>query len=429
VVFAELTLAHGKGNWRLFVVLCALPCFVSVILGWLYVPESVRWLVSVGRTDEALEILREAARINKLTASIPLTEGDGDHSEHLDDNNADIDDVVDYIFPSSAQLISDEDHSAEGSASYADLLKPQWRGIILRLWGAWLGFGMGYYGAIMSVTKVFDSEGPEEAEGSDFYNMTYNSSTMALTDNTTVTKVTEANDFDYSAIFISSSAELIGTTLVIALIDRVGRIPAQVFGYGAAGIAIFLLCTIASTHPSDAARSDRLELVALGFLLRALDMAATCTSWVSTAEVLPTEVRSTGHSSANAMARIGAFFSPFLVDTVSLETLGIVMLFVHWFTAAMVFGLPETKGAHMGGHGGGSGSVSGEEPENDAWQDAFNEDNRQSPPPDDEGDGIFVIDDDEDYHEQGDRAGVGEGPQIHIIPDYRERVAKSLEIS
>ena len=108
IVFAELTLAHGKPNWRLFVVLCALPCFISILIGWLYVPESVRWLVSEGRNDEAVEILREAARVNKLTATTPLTsstQGDTDDEEHNDDNSHHED--VDYIFPLNTQLTSE----------------------------------------------------------------------------------------------------------------------------------------------------------------------------------------------------------------------------------------------------------------------------------------------------------------------------------
>ena len=36
-------------------------------------------------------------------------------------------------------------------------------------------------------------------------------------------------------------------------------------------------------------------------------------TWVSTAEIYTTEVRTTGHASANAMGRTGAFFSPYLV--------------------------------------------------------------------------------------------------------------------
>lgn len=387
IVFAELTLAHGKSNWRLFVILCALPCFVSIVIGWLYVPESVRWLVSEGRNDEALGILREAARVNKLTAATPLTQGDdnsrGDNSHHDGDD-------VDLIFPLNTQLVSEEDHSAENSASCSDLLKPQWRGTMIKLWGAWGGFGIAYYGSILSITKIFDDQAAPT------------NSTIAFASNNTTSLfategATQSTDFDYSAIFISSSAELLGTTFVIIMVDRVGRIPSQVVSYAAAGVCIFLMCTLADS--SDAAASERWELVGLGFLLRAFDMAATCTSWVMTAEVLSTEIRTTGHASANAVARLGAFFSPFLVNILDLRSLGIVMLAVHWFTAACVSQLPETKGGQMGGGGHATSEIVGASSADEIEGSNGDTNGRsglvQSEEKDehDEPDGLFVIDD------------------------------------
>lgn len=400
IVFAELTLAHGKANWRLFVTLCALPCFISIIIGWLYVPESVRWLISVGRNEEAVAILREAARVNHLTAVTPLTRSTIDgttatHTDNGDHNNLhteEEEDDVDLIFPLNTQLTSDEDHSSENSASCLDLLKPQWRGTILKLWGAWGGFGIAYYGSILSITKVFDEGGESEK----------NTTLAAIAETGNVTSFvalsaepSETTDFDYTAIFISSSAELLGTTFVILLVDRVGRIPTQVVSYALAGICIFMLCTLTS---STGAASDRWELVGLGFMLRALDMAATCTSWVMTAEVLSTEIRTTGHSSANAMARLGAFFSPFLVDVLPLKSLGLVMLVVHWFTAACVSLLPETKGMEMGGASGdGTGTVAdnnGSAANREML--ANNEDGGCEEP-----DALFVIDDDDNGVEFG----------------------------
>lgn len=370
IVFAEMTLAHGKPNWRLFVILCALPCFLSIIVGYLYVPESVRWLVSEGRNEEALEIMREAARVNKLTAATPLTQQQGETAE---DDNTPGEEEVDRIFPLGTQLTSDEDHSAENSCF--DLMKPQWRKMILYLWGLWGAFGLGYYGAILSVTKVFDSESDSTSLDEEMW------SNATRVDSEEVA----TTDFDYGAIFISSSAELVGTTMVIILVDRAGRIPSQVVSFALAGASIFMLCTLAGKDTGGAA-NDRWELVAMGFLLRALDMAATCTAWVMTAEILPTEIRSTGHASANAIARMGAFFSPFVVDILPLHALGGVMLVVHLFAAACVSQLPETKGASMGG-GGHTAQ------QHDAIADMPAHSDGEEP------DGLFVIDDEDDNGE------------------------------
>ena len=43
-------------------------------------------------------------------------------------------------------------------------------------------------------------------------------------------------------------------------------------------------------------------------------MAASSVTWLHTPEILATEVRGTGHSTCNAMARIGAGVCPFMVN-------------------------------------------------------------------------------------------------------------------
>ena len=132
-----------------------------------------------------------------------------------------------------------------------DLLKPAWIEITLRLWGAWGAFAFGYYGTILAINKVFAKEEANPHQSSD-----------------------SSYDFDYSAIFVSSAAELVGTTLVILVVDRVGRIPSQVCCYLGGGLSVFLLCACAE------AKADRLLLITLGFAARVFAMGATCVTWV-----------------------------------------------------------------------------------------------------------------------------------------------------
>ena len=74
-------------------------------------------------------------------------------------------------------------------------------------------------------------------------------------------------------------------------------------------------------------------------------------------------------------------FSPFLVDgSMSLRTIGFIMLGIHWFTAACIFQLPETKGSHMGGShevGGGNhhGRIQVPDDSEHLDDDDFGEDN------------------------------------------------------
>jgi hypothetical protein len=62
-------------SWQLFVVICAIPCLVSLCASIMYVPESPRWLIMKGRKEEALEILKRAAIINGVDPSSIFPEG------------------------------------------------------------------------------------------------------------------------------------------------------------------------------------------------------------------------------------------------------------------------------------------------------------------------------------------------------------------
>ncbi|XP_063362891.1 solute carrier family 22 member 6-like [Cydia amplana] len=56
-------IAWMEPYWRHLILIIYLPLFVFVIYFWI-APESVRWLISKGRYQEALDILKEAAEIN-----------------------------------------------------------------------------------------------------------------------------------------------------------------------------------------------------------------------------------------------------------------------------------------------------------------------------------------------------------------------------
>jgi MFS family permease len=213
--------SSSSSSWRSLVVLCALPSLVALVVGYLFVPESARWLCTEGRTDQALAILRSAATRNGLDATL--------------------------VFPPHVQL---QRQGREKHASIADLFQPAWMEITLRLWGTWGAFAFGYYGTILAINKVFAEPQSSSSQESSSYN------------------------FDYSAIFVSSAAELVGTTLVILVVDRIGRIPSQVVCYLGGGISVFLLCACAE------AGANRLLLIALGFAARVFAMGATCVTWV-----------------------------------------------------------------------------------------------------------------------------------------------------
>jgi MFS family permease len=283
-------------DWRIFVAACAIPCFVSTIFGLLYVPESPRWLLTRGDPQSALIILRDAAQRNG-------------HNP-------------DELFPIDTRLSYNH---VEESSNIVDLIRPKWRRTTLLLCAAWAGFAFVYYGSIYVVTLIF-AKTEQNEEGKATYS------------------------FDYEALFASASSEVAGTTLVILLIDRIGRTNTQVLSYVGGGISVLILCLLAT--PRDAhgnADTSRSVLMTFAFLSRLFFMGGTCSTWVSTAEILTTEVRTTGHSVANAVARVGGALCPFLVSkSTPYPIVGVCLCVISMITATACHHLPETKGRSMG---------------------------------------------------------------------------------
>jgi hypothetical protein len=182
--------------------------------------------------------------------------------------------------------------------------------------------GILYFGTIIVVTMVFASAGNDEPDqhGAESYS------------------------FDYWAIFTGASAEVAGTTLIILLVDWIGRIPSQALSFVGGGCSLLILCLLAGQE--DASRS---HLIMFSFLARMFFMSANCATWICTAEILTTDIRTTGHSAASAVARLSASLSPFvLMNATPNPVMGVVMFAISLSTATCVLNLPETKGLNMG---------------------------------------------------------------------------------
>jgi putative MFS transporter len=236
----------------------------------------------MGRKEEALEVLRDAAIRNGID--------------------------VEREFPQGMDLADEEKESAD----FRDLLSPRWRKLTLTLWAVWVGFAFCYFTIIMTITRIFDEE--DEDNGL---------------------------DFDYLAIFISSVSEFIGVAVAIALVDSVGRVKSLIVSFLIGGSSMLIVCMFNGVF-------SRMTIVAFSFLSRASEMAAACVTWIATAELLATNMRSTGHAAANSVARFGAFLTPFLVNEGSLRTVGIALICVSVTAATFASRLPETSGIELG---------------------------------------------------------------------------------
>jgi len=362
-----------EGSWRVFVMLCSLPSVLSTALGIFFVPESPRWLLTRGRHEKSLEILRRAAAKNGKDPYLAFPEGVRlvDHnnggtkmdataqfstSVHNGDNTDGIGDGIRRDGElqerrrqetQKFQIDTEGNESSEFAVAPAShrscpmCSNPKWRKISFLLGGQWYGLTFMYYGAIIAISIVFsnikfDDDDDDDSNGQDG----------------------QSFDFDYWALFISSSAEIAGLTLAISMVDRVGRVSTQVWTYSLGGFCLLLLGILDfyagkdvenGVDQGEAAVSERWHLILFAFLSRMFIMVATSVTWLHTAELLPTRFRATGHGLANALGRVGGITCPFIIsrDT-SLRTIGIVMFTVSIATSTFVKHLPETTGKALG---------------------------------------------------------------------------------
>jgi len=352
-----------EGSWRAFVILCSLPSVVSTALGIYFVPESPRWLLTRGEHEKSLEILRRAAAKNgkdpfltfpenvrlvdhntgaKKTLvdagfSKPVTVNDESHGVGDGIHRAG---TVHEIRQQNKKLNTDENchqfSSAKSNLRWCVMCSnPLWRKLSFLLGGQWFCYVFMYYGCIIAVSIVFSNIQNNEDGDNDGKSLT----------------------FDYGAIFIASSAETVGLTLAIFLVDRIGRVQTQIWAYTLGGICLLLLGIldfyvgedVMDVGDQERRFIKRLCLLVFAFLSRMFIMGASSVTWLHTAELLPTRFRATGHGLANAMGRVGGITCPFIVSrNTSLRVIGIVMFSVGVATSVIVKHLPETSGKALG---------------------------------------------------------------------------------
>lgn len=282
----------SDSGWRVLVYVTALPVTISLAWAIFVLPESPRWLLEKGRTAEAEEVMRQSILANGTELGYPIR-----------------------LKPS----VEREDEVK--GVSMTDFVKPGQRGLSIPLWTVWFAFGFAYYGIILYVTRVFDHT--NEDDGDDDSN--------------------DSCDFEYSEIFLSAFAELIGVLVAAYIIDRWGRIRTQTSMYFFAGVGALLMGVMNATGTSDEV------IAAFGILARCSIMGASCATWVCTPELFPTHLRVTGHSIASSVARIGAFAAPFVVDdhAISLFAVGLILAIVNFVGTGSAAVLPETLGKDL----------------------------------------------------------------------------------
>ena len=289
-------------SWRALTVACALPPAL-VFAGLVYcLDESPRFLLDRGRRAEAVRIFERVAKKNGMEDDARVSAA-----------------IADLAAAGESERSSAAAPAAEGGravavalAKFAELFEAALRGVTLPVWVIWFSFGLNYYGVTLLVTRVYTATDDDD----DF-----------------------KCKFKYGIIFATFSAELLGALLLVPAIDGVGRVRSQVASYAATALALL---------PVGLGATDGPGAFACLFVSLATATAACSATWVHVAELYPTHVRSTAHTAAYVVSRLGAFLSSYVVDSgLSVAAAAWVLLLVAALAALASLALKETTNLRL----------------------------------------------------------------------------------
>lgn len=215
----------------------------------------------------------------------------------------------DTLFPPGTILYSHEPQ--ESTVGYCTIFSSGWISLTSTLWTTYFGMSFLTHGTIALAVAVFANDARQQ---------------------------------NYQGIFTATS-QFLSLLIVLFLIDGFGRSSTQCLAYATGG----LLClAISLMEDGDPTTSSDLLLV-LTFLAHTCMFGGKCATWISTTEVLATELRSTGHGMSNAVSRIGGFLSSYIVTRIySLPSIGLALFIISLWTASAASKLPETNVKEMG---------------------------------------------------------------------------------
>lgn len=162
--------------WRLLVSHAAILPLISTLLGYIWLPESPRWLLARGMEYDAADVLLEAAHSNGKEFALTV----------------------------DTRLEMDNDEKVKDPC---ELFHSKLQPTAFLVMALWTTSSMGYYGAVeLGTSHIFDE--PTE------------------------------NSFDYSSLTLNTSADALGVLLAHALVYRLSRSTIQVLAYvGGATVA------------------------------------------------------------------------------------------------------------------------------------------------------------------------------------------------
>jgi sugar porter (SP) family MFS transporter len=286
------TLGHIDGVWRIMLAVCALPA-IFLFVGMLRVPESPRWLVDRGRTDEALKVMEQIRTPERAAAELQ-----------------------------QMQVLAQEDQS---------VARTGWREVfhnkhLMRI--VLIGIGVGAVQQLTGINSI----------------MYYGQSVLV------------ESGFKESAALIAQLGPgiiaVVGATIALRLMDRMDRRKTFLFGVSMTTVAHVLIGVFSMLLPVGNAARPWVILLLVILFVGATQTFLNIAIWVYLAEIFPLRMRGFGTGvSIFFLWTINGFLSLFFPSMVSAMSItGTFFLFAVLGALSWLFVfkfVPETRGRSL----------------------------------------------------------------------------------
>lgn len=308
VAFLALFLfGHNDVSWRIFVALCALPCFFGNIMVYIFVPESARYLALQNRPEEAAMAANKIA--NAMGFQGPMLEVDELKYHHNNDNN--VRDANGIAMNRKNYKLIMKENTRKAIKRIVNLYSPEMRHKTINLQMIWvtLSFGAGLSTWINVVLKQI-----------------------------------RVDNLYMDSLYYSLSS-IPGNILAAVLIDRMGRKLLMATAMMFASISLLFFSRVALQNTPE----DANWAITCACSFHVFVVIAWTTVNVITSESFPTEVRSTGLGYCAASSRLMGMFVQYFYG--SLMDRPDILLFISSFAmllgACFSFSLPEMSKRHL----------------------------------------------------------------------------------
>ncbi|XP_051132078.1 organic cation/carnitine transporter 7-like [Andrographis paniculata] len=300
-------------GWRWLLALSSAPALITLMITLTpLIPESPRFLFIEGRTNEAMDILKKVARINRK--ELPAGRIHVANQSTFEVESIPSDEAI-LLAPTQKKA----NHLQVFTNTMFELFSIKLLRTTLLLLLLHLGYTFAYYGIMLMTSSM--------------------SSNQTACDSLNVVSASAEDTKLYTTVLIASSAEIPGLFIAAFLVEKIGRKRSMETLTSLALISLLPLSV----------RLNDIITTALLFCARMLIFSTFSSLSVYAKEVYPTSIRASGSGLATAVGRIGGMVCPLVAvglvrgcqQALAVAVFGIVILVSG---ICVVFFPVETKG-------------------------------------------------------------------------------------